>query len=52
MASLVSAYRDVLFYGRRVGLDFLARTAVTAVAVLIIGYAIFYRYSKVFGEEV
>jgi ABC-type polysaccharide/polyol phosphate export permease len=52
MASLVSAYRDVLFYGRRVGLDFLARTAVTAVAVLIVGYLIFYRYSKVFGEEV
>jgi lipopolysaccharide transport system permease protein len=52
MASLISAYRDVLFYGRRVGLDFLARTAVTSVAVLIVGYVIFYRYSKVFGEEV
>jgi ABC-type polysaccharide/polyol phosphate export permease len=52
IASLISAYRDVLFYGRRVGLDFLARTAVTVVAVLIVGYVVFYRYSKLFGEEV
>lgn len=52
MASLIAAYRDVLFHGRRVGLDFLARTAVTTVAVLIVGYAVFYRYSRRFGEEV
>jgi len=52
MASLVAAYRDVLFYGRRVGTDFLARTAVTAIAVLIVGYFVFHKYSKVFGEEV
>jgi lipopolysaccharide transport system permease protein len=52
MASLVAAYRDVLFYGRRVGTDFLARTALTALAVLIIGYLIFLHYSRVFGEEV
>ena len=52
MASLVAAYRDVLFYGRRVGTDFLARTAVTSIVVLIVGYAVFHRYSKVFGEEV
>jgi lipopolysaccharide transport system permease protein len=52
MASLVSAYRDVLFYGQRVGTDFLARTAVTSIVVLIVGYAVFIKYSKVFGEEV
>jgi ABC-type polysaccharide/polyol phosphate export permease len=52
MASLVAAYRDVLFYGRRIGTDFLARTAVTALIVLVVGYAVFYRFSKVFGEEV
>jgi ABC-type polysaccharide/polyol phosphate export permease len=52
MASLVAAYRDVLFYGRRVGTDFLARTAVTVLIVLVVGYAVFYRFSKVFGEEV
>ncbi len=52
MASLISAYRDILFDGRRVGTDFLARTAVTSVAVLIVGYLVFLKYSRVFGEEV
>lgn len=52
MASLVAAYRDVLYYGRLVGPDFLARTAVTSLAVLLIGYAVFYKYSSAFGEEV
>jgi lipopolysaccharide transport system permease protein len=52
MASLVAAYRDVLYYGRRVGTDFLARTAVTALVVLFVGYAVFYKYSPAFGEEV
>jgi ABC-type polysaccharide/polyol phosphate export permease len=52
MASLVATYRDVLYWGRPIGLDFLARTAVTSLAVLLIGYWIFLRYSKVFGEEV
>ena len=52
MASLVAAYRDVLYYGRLVGPDFLARTAVTSLAVLFVGYAVFYKYSWAFGEEV
>jgi len=52
MASLVAGYRDVLYWGRNVGPDFLARTAVTSLAVLIIGYAVFLKYGKVFGEEV
>jgi len=52
MASLVAAYRDVLYWGRPVGADFLARTAATCIAALIIGYAIFCRFSRVFGEEV
>ena len=52
MASLVAAYRDVLYYGRLVGPDFLLRTAVTSVGVMLVGYAVFSRYSKVFGEEV
>ena len=52
MASLVAAYRDVLYYGRRVGLDFLARTAVTSLVVLFVGYVVFFRYSRMFGEEV
>jgi ABC-type polysaccharide/polyol phosphate export permease len=52
MASLVAAYRDVLYFGRLVGLDFLARTAVTSLVVLLIGYAAFLKYSPRFGEEV
>ena len=52
MASLIAAYRDVLFYGRRVGGDFLARTAVTAIVILIAGYIVYYKYSRRFGEEV
>ncbi len=52
MASLVAAYRDVLFYGRRVGIDFLARTATTAIVVLVVGYLVSYKYSRRFGEEV
>ena len=52
MASLVAAYRDVLYHGRLVGLDFLARTAVTSLVVLVIGYAVFFKFSPRFGEEV
>jgi ABC-type polysaccharide/polyol phosphate export permease len=52
MASLVAAYRDVLYYGRLVGLDFLARTAITSLVVLVIGYAVFFKFSSRFGEEV
>jgi ABC-type uncharacterized transport system involved in gliding motility auxiliary subunit len=32
MASLIATYHDVLYYGRPIGLDFLARTTVTALA--------------------
>jgi ABC-type polysaccharide/polyol phosphate export permease len=52
MASLVAAYRDVLYHGRLVGLDFLARTALTSLVVLVIGYAVFFKFSPRFGEEV
>lgn len=52
MASLVAAYRDVLFWGRLVGPDFLLRTFVTALVILAGGYLVFIRYSRVFGEEV
>ena len=52
MASLIAAYRDILYYGRLVGPDFLARTAVTSLVVLLIGYLAFYRFSPRFGEEI
>jgi ABC-type polysaccharide/polyol phosphate export permease len=52
MASLISAYRDILYFGRMIDLAFLSRTVVTALAFLAIGYRVFGRYSRVFGEEV
>jgi ABC-type polysaccharide/polyol phosphate export permease len=52
MASLIAAYRDLLYGGYRTDLDFLARTAVTAFAVLAFGYWFFVRFRDRFGEEV
>lgn len=52
MASLISTYRDILYFGRGIDIYFLWRTVITAVAFLVLGYWVFMRYSKVFGEEV
>jgi ABC-type polysaccharide/polyol phosphate export permease len=52
MASIIASYRDLLYWGAPTGLDFLLRTAVTALIVLFLGYWIFLRYSPRFGEEV
>jgi lipopolysaccharide transport system permease protein len=52
MASLIAAYRDLLYWGYRTNLDFFLRTAVTSLAVLVIGYVFFLRYRQRFGEEV
>jgi len=52
MASLVASYRDLLYKGAPTGLDFLLRTAVTVLVVLVLGYLVFLRYSPRFGEEV
>jgi ABC-type polysaccharide/polyol phosphate export permease len=51
MASIVATYRDILYWGWRPALDFFARTAITVLVVLALGYALFRRYSKTFGEE-
>lgn len=51
MASIISAYRDVLYYGGTPGMDFLARTFVTSLIVLVVGYVFFRHYAKRFGEE-
>jgi ABC-type polysaccharide/polyol phosphate export permease len=52
MASIISTYRDLLYWGYRTDFDFFVRTAVTAFAVLGFGYWFFCRYSHRFGEEV
>jgi lipopolysaccharide transport system permease protein len=58
MASIINAYRDILYRGGIYGaafqpaLDFLSRTIVTAFVCMLVGYAIFHHYSHTFGEEV
>jgi len=52
MASLIASYRDLLYRGAPPGLDFLLRTAVTVLGILIVGYLLFLHYSPRFGEEV
>jgi lipopolysaccharide transport system permease protein len=51
MASIISAYRDVLYRGGMPALDFLARTGVTSLVVLVVGYWVFRRLAPRFGEE-
>jgi ABC-type polysaccharide/polyol phosphate export permease len=52
MASLVNIYQDLMYWGRITDLDFVLRTALTAIAFLVIGYLVFRRFSPRFGEEV
>jgi len=52
MASLVAAYRDLLYWGYRTNLDFFLRTAATSLIVLALGYVLFLRFSHRLGEEV
>jgi lipopolysaccharide transport system permease protein len=52
MASIIASYRNLLYHGEPTGLDFLLRTAVTALLVFVVGYLVFLRYSFRFGEEV
>ena len=52
MASLIQAYRDLLYSGYHTNIDFFLRTAITAFAILAFGYWFFVRYSKHFGEVV
>lgn len=52
MASIVATYRDLLYYGRSIGPDFFLRTAITALIVLLLGFAVFHHLSGRFAEEV
>jgi lipopolysaccharide transport system permease protein len=52
MASIINTYQDILYYGTLTAVDFLARTAVTALIILIVGYWFFRRFSGKFGEVV
>jgi lipopolysaccharide transport system permease protein len=52
MASIINTYQDILYYGTITAMDFFARTAVTAVLILVIGYWVFRHFSGKFGEIV
>lgn len=52
MASLISTYRDLLYWGYRTDLDFFLRTALTAVVILAFGFWFCVRYSARFSEEI
>ncbi len=58
MASIIESYRNILYGSVEGGppsppdTDFLMRTVATSFAVLILGYLVFLRMSKRFGEEV
>jgi ABC-type polysaccharide/polyol phosphate export permease len=52
MASIINTYQDILYRGTLTTLDFLSRTAVTALIVLVFGYWLFQRFSGKFGEVV
>lgn len=52
MASIINTYQDILYNGTLTTLDFLSRTALTALIVLIFGYWFFRRQSSKFGEIV
>jgi len=52
MASIINTYQDILYNGTLTAPDFLARTAVTALIVLILGYWFFRRNCGKFGEIV
>jgi lipopolysaccharide transport system permease protein len=52
MASLVNMYQDLMFLNRMTSLDFVLRTALTALLVFVVGYVVFQRYGPRFGEEV
>lgn len=52
MASIIATYRDILYYGRPIGLDFFLRTAITVVVALAFGFFVFNRLKSRFAEEV
>lgn len=51
MASIIEAYRDVLYRGGLPGLDFLGRTFVESLLLLAASYVFFRACAKRFGEE-
>ena len=51
MASIIASYRDTMYWGVQPALDFFLRSAATAAVILVLGYAVFHRFSASFAEE-
>jgi lipopolysaccharide transport system permease protein len=51
MASLIAAYRDILYWARPTDPLFLLRTGLTIVLILLIGYLLLLKYCTRFPEE-
>jgi ABC-type polysaccharide/polyol phosphate export permease len=52
MSSIIATYRSLLYDGLPPAPDFLFRTVVTVLLILVLGYLFFARYAPRFGEEV
>lgn len=52
MASIIANYRVILYWGSPPAFDFLIRTAVTSLVILICGYWFFTSVASRFGEEI
>jgi ABC-type polysaccharide/polyol phosphate export permease len=52
LAAIITAYRDVLLYGRFPDRGFTLVALLTSTLIFAIGYAVFTRYAPLFAEEV
>jgi lipopolysaccharide transport system permease protein len=52
LAAIITAYRDVLIFGRFPDRNFTLGALVSSTLIFAIGYAVFTRYASVFAEEV
>ena len=52
MASIIANYRVILYWGSPPAFDFLIRTVVTSLVILVVGYWFFIRVAGRFGEEI
>lgn len=52
LAAIITAYRDVLIFGRFPDRNFTLGALVSSTLIFVIGYAVYTRYAAVFAEEV
>ncbi len=52
MASIIANYRVILYWGSPPAFDFLIRTALTSLVILVFGYWFFTHVASRFGEEI